>query len=103
MIISIAKDFTMTPGGRMQEQSSYSGEEFRENVLIPKIEEAISKGEEIIIDLDGTYGYPTSFLDESFGKLVNCFSEDVIRKIQFISEDEPSLPNDIKKYMERNR
>ena len=34
--ISVAKDFTQTPGARHKEDGPYPGDEFRENILIPK-------------------------------------------------------------------
>lgn len=64
--ISIAQDFSRTPGGRYIRLGRYSGEEFREKFLIPHL----SKGEELSILLDGTAGYGSSFLEEAFGGLV---------------------------------
>lgn len=65
-IINIAADFSRTPGGRYRTDGPASGEEFRESVLIPALEENNS----IVIELDGTRGYPSSFLEEAFGGLV---------------------------------
>ena len=62
MIIRIATDFTETPGARYRNEGDFSGEEFRESILEPKFLEAKNKGEQLTIDLDGGYGYPTSFL-----------------------------------------
>lgn len=64
--ISIAKDFSPFPGGRYRAFGRYSGEEFRDDLLIPllKQEEAVS------VILDGTQGYGSSFLEEAFGGLV---------------------------------
>lgn len=70
IIYSIANEFTKTPGPRGKKEGKKSGEEFLEKVLLPKFREAISKKIKLVIDLDGTYGYPPSFLDESFGGLV---------------------------------
>ncbi|MDY2987159.1 MAG: STAS-like domain-containing protein [Peptoniphilus sp.] len=97
------KEFTTTPGGRYKQISSFSGEEFRDDILRPAIEEAINKGENIVINLDGTYGYPTSFLDEAFGKLCKYFTNNELKKITYISNDEPSLIQDIEKYTKNNR
>lgn len=63
------KEFTLTPGPRHRWEGDYSGEEFREKVLRPSFEEARRENVKLIVDLDGTEGYPASFLEESFGGL----------------------------------
>jgi STAS-like domain of unknown function (DUF4325) len=65
-MISIANDFTKYPGGRYRRHGKGSGEEFRENFLVPNIE----SHEPVTIVLDGTAGYSSSFLEEAFGGLV---------------------------------
>lgn len=102
--ISIARDFSTTPGGRFKDEGIYSGEEFREKILLPKYEKAKEDGIKIELDLDGCMGYPSSFLDESFGKLAGVFrNEDVFNMFIFRSKDQPTLVDDIKRYMENNR
>lgn len=66
----ISKEFTDTPGPRLINEGNYSGELFLSSVLIPKFKEALALKCNLVIDLDGTYGYPPSFLDEAFGGLV---------------------------------
>lgn len=63
--ISIARDFSRNPAGRYRKDGRFSGEVFREDVLVPKL----SKGS-ICVILDGTDGYGSSFLEEAFGGLV---------------------------------
>ena len=70
VVINIAKDFTKSPGGRYMKDGSFSGELFREKFLVPKIRDAITQSNHVIIELDGTFGYASSFLDEAFGGLV---------------------------------
>lgn len=97
---SIAKDFTDTPGGRYIKEGEFSGEEFRVNKLIPLYEAAVEKGCTILMDLDGCMGYPSSFLDESFGGLARLYPKDkVFERFEFISEDQPGLIDEIKKMM----
>lgn len=67
--LDVSKDYTDTPGGRYIKDGSFSGEDYRENVLYPKYIEARNKGVKLIINLDGCFGYPTSFIEESFGGL----------------------------------
>lgn len=61
--ISLVRDFTDAPGGRYRIQGDYSGEQFREDVLVP----ALSEHAHVIVDLNGALGLPASFIDEAFG------------------------------------
>lgn len=98
--INICKDFTDAPGPRYKEQGKYSGESFRDDLLIPKLNEAIEKEEKLLINLDGTFGYPTSFLEEAFGGLTEKFDKDtILEKINFVSNDEVGLIDEIKSYI----
>jgi hypothetical protein len=100
-IINIAKDFTDAPGGRFIKDGPFSGEDFRERILIPKYDEALNSNDRILIDLDGCFGFPSSFLDEAFGGLARKKNnKDVLSIFEFKSEDEPSLINVIKKYVQ---
>lgn len=97
--INIAQDYTKTPGGRFIKEGEFSGEDFREKLLKPKYEEAIQKGSNLEINLDGGYGYGSSFLEESFGGLVRELGTIDISKIDIVSEEEPQLVIDVKKYI----
>jgi hypothetical protein len=98
--INIAADYTKTPGSRLRSEGEYSGEDFREKYLIPAYEEATQKAECIEINLDGGYGYATSFLEEAFGGMARYLkNKEFINMITFISEDEPSLVDEIKEYV----
>ena len=66
--IKIATDFSDTPGARFRSDGPFSGEEFREDMLMPLFEDD-ADNREILIDLDGAEGYPSSFLEEAFGGL----------------------------------
>lgn len=100
MTINIAKDYTKTPGGRHKHEGKYSGEDFRKSILLPKYSEAKKNGEELVVDLDGGYGYAPSFLEEAFGGLVRETKDAEIQKIiQIISYEEPKLVEDIKTYI----
>ena len=70
IIIKIATDFSRIPGARYPEEGDYSGQEFRQNVLHPALKKAIEMNVKLIVDLDGTAGLGTSFLEESFGGLI---------------------------------
>lgn len=69
MIINVAKDYSKTPFGRYRDDSPYSAERFREEILIPAFVE--NPNEEIIVDFSGVMvGLGSSFLEEVFGGLV---------------------------------
>ena len=100
MTISVYRDFSDTPGARYRNEGKYSGEEFRETQLKPKYLEARKKGEKLVIELDGGYGYPTSFLEEAFGGLARIYDpKEVKETLESISYDEPSLPKEIYGYI----
>jgi len=69
--IDIAKDFSDTPGPRYSKEGDFPGELFRKEVLLPKLKEAIELDVKLIVNLDGTEGYASSFLEESFAGLVS--------------------------------
>jgi len=95
--INIARQFSRFPAGRYRADGPYSGEEFRERLLRP----ALQNGADLIIDLDGTVGFGSSFLEEAFGGLARAgFSrEELRRRIRFTSED-PSLIEEVSGYIE---
>ena len=65
--INLVNDFTDCPGGRHRCDGEYSGEEFRDEILRVAMEEA----EFIAVNMNGAFTIPPSFLDESFGVLVD--------------------------------
>lgn len=100
--LKIATDFSTTPGARYKEEGDFSGEEFREDVLYPKFKEAQDKGCRLIINLDGTAGLGTSFLEESFGGLLRSNKlkyKDVVDTIDFISDENPDYIEEILGYL----
>lgn len=98
--ISVARDFTETPGARYISDGPFSGQEFYETVLKLKFEEALKDNLKLVIELDGTEGYATSFLDEAFRRLGEDFGmNEVWSKITIISNDEPDWVEEIKSYI----
>lgn len=84
--IVIAKEFSEYPGGRYISDGPNSGERFRLEFLVP----ALEKYEQVTIVLDGTKGYPSSFLEEAFGGVVrnSKFSaKELHHKIKIIAEN----------------
>lgn len=104
LVINIAKEFTDTPGPRYIANGDFSGEAFREQILIPKYKQAIENNEKLEINLDGGYGYPSSFLEEAFGGLARIYEpQDVLNTLTFISNEEPPLIPAIKRFIEEAR
>lgn len=62
-MIDVGKQFAVLPGGRKGERG---GERFRVDILVP----ALKESDQVEVDLDGTLGLGSSFLDEAFGGLV---------------------------------
>ena len=97
VVVNVAKDFSRFPAGRFRRHGKYSGEVFREQFLIP----AVTKKQRLLVELDGTLGYGSSFLEEAFGGLMRVTGaapEDVMTLIQLKSDD-TSLVQEIQDYI----
>jgi hypothetical protein len=68
--INVAKDFTRLPGVRTAAEGDNSGEAFLRSHLYPKFVEAVKNRVQLVVNLDGTAGYATSFLEAAFGGLI---------------------------------
>lgn len=64
--LNIALQYSPSPAGRYQSDGPYPGETFRDELLWP----ALSDGGVVTVNLDGTAGFGSSFLEEAFGGLV---------------------------------
>lgn len=97
--IVICTDFTDAPGGRFVSDGESSGEDFRARFLVP----AMNAGLPFCVDLDGTFGYATSFLEEAFGGLARDFGSDkVLSLLKIKSDEEPDLINRVIEYIKAN-
>lgn len=76
-------DHTDCPGGRLKEHGKYSGEWFREDILIPVIDKLIQLQEDwkLEVDCTGGYGLPATWLDEITYPLNKRFSANVLDRI----------------------
>ncbi len=96
--LSIAKDFSRFPAGRFESDGKFPGEVCRRRLLVP----ALNEGGDLVVDLRGTLGYGSSFLEEAFGGLVReegFSAEDLHRRLKFISDDE-TLESEIWSYID---
>lgn len=97
--INIARDYTKMPGGRHIKEGPFSGEHFRETILKPKYLESQKTGEGLTVNLDGGFGYATSFLEEAFGGLVRDLADPGILNIHIVSDEEPIWLGKIESYI----
>lgn len=103
IIIKIATDFSRIPGARYPEEGDYSGQEFRQNVLHPALKKAIEMNVKLIVDLDGTAGLGTSFLEESFGGLIrrDHINYNILKQtLIIISDEDPDYKEEVDNYIE---
>lgn len=92
IMLSIANDFSDAPGARYRSDGPDSGEAFYQDKLKPRFIEAAKLGCTLEVDLDGTYGYATSFISESFGTLSKEFgAKRVFATLSLKSEEDPEL------------
>lgn len=98
IVISIAKQFSPTPGGRYASDGPFPGEKFREELLLPELKKPDNI---VIVDLEGTAGFGSSFLEEAFGGLVRrgLTVADLKSRLK-IKSDRPSYSSRIWSYIE---
>lgn len=88
--IKVSSDFSMYPGARYYTDGEFSGQEFFDKLLDPKFEEALNNKEILCVNLDGTNGFASSFLDESFRRLREKYGEEKVQKnLSIISNEFP--------------
>lgn len=91
---NIAKDFSPHPGPRLKIQGPHSGETLRGRLA--KL--LRTKPGRLVIVLDGTSGYGSSFLDEAFGGLVRAEKfqpSQVLDRIKLVSTLDPTYVDEI--------
>lgn len=94
------QSFSRFPGPRFKRLGEHSGEAFREDVLLPAIKK---HGGDIVVDLDGTMGYGSSFLEECFGGLIRAGVEPSIAisiANNLKSDEDESLKSEIQEYVQ---
>ena len=98
--LKISTDFSQTPGARYYEDGDFSGQEFYDKKLRFAFEKALHENAILRIDLDGTEGYATSFLDEAFLRLAQEFGKTKAwNNIEIISKEEPDWIDEVKSYI----
>jgi STAS-like domain of unknown function (DUF4325) len=97
IMLNVATDFSRYPSGRYPGDSRFSGERFRSEFLLGPLK----KDQVIEINLDGTLGYGSSFLDEAFGGLVRIcgFSASFLRKHLKLKSKDANLVDEAWSYI----
>jgi len=89
-ILVIANEFSDTAGARDYEDGEFSGQEFYDRLLKDRFEKAKKGNYKLLIDIDGLWGWPSSFVSGSFGLLSQTFGADLVLKhIEFKSDKNP--------------
>lgn len=88
-------DFAEIPGARYRTDGDNSAEEFFEDVLKLTADEVLLKGTStmLVIDLDGTRGYPSSFISE-LSKLMSMHyrkAKKIKKRLVVKSDEDPGL------------
>lgn len=88
--LSVANEFADNPGARDREDGPNSGQEFLEEYLLKRFDKAVEDGYILEIDFDGLWGFPSSFVSGSFGRLSMDKGHGLVLKhLQFKSEKNP--------------
>ena len=97
IVVNVASDFTRFPAGRYKRNGDTSGEGFRERFLEP----ALLRGESVVIELDGTVGYGSSFLEEAFGGVVRKLKMQPSRVLELVAikSSDSDLVSEVKQYI----
>jgi hypothetical protein len=95
--IHIPEDYTRYPAGRYISDGSFSGQRFRDELLIP----ALRQAEVVEVYLDGTLGYGSSFLEEAFGGLVRVggFDQQELHRRLVLKSSDEALIAEIRQYL----
>lgn len=101
--LNIAREYSRCPGARFETEGDYSGERFREELLLPRLKDAIAKGVKLEVVLDGSAGYSTSFIEEAFGGLIRKEGlklSEIQGSLLIVSDEDPTYIDDINMYLQ---
>ena len=91
--ISVAADYSVKPGLGRRDDSDNSAEVFFDKVLGPALAQVWDTDKTITLDLDGVYGYTSSFLSEIGQQLIKNFPDKnrLQKKLHIKYQSEPYL------------
>ena len=101
VLLKLAEKFSGTPGPRYASEGNHSGEQFRKEVLFPEYVSAAADGNVLVVILDGTCGYGTSFLEEASGGLIreNGVPLSKLKEIMRIVSEVNKIPTTTLRFM----
>ena len=88
--LNIAKEWCAIPMGTYRHESETSGQTFREDMLHPRILNAIEKKTTLEIDLTGFLNVGPAFMEEAFGGLVRnhgLTADTILKTIKFFPKN----------------
>lgn len=86
----IAKEFGDAAGARDYDDGDFSGKEFYDKFLLDRFNKAVEGSYILLIDIDGFWGWPSSFVSGSFGLLSQeKGAELVLKHLKFKSDKNP--------------
>ena len=103
VVLSVAKHFSATPGPRRVSEGRHSADEFLEFFLTPFYCLAVAEDAKLVVNLDGTAGYSTGFLEGAFGGMVrkDRFNfQDIKDRLELVSTEVPEYADEVSGYME---
>lgn len=96
-VVNVARDFSKYPAGRYLEDGPANGQLFREQFLIP----ALKESRKLTVELDGTRGYGSSFLEEAFGGAVRMgYVPSTVKETFLLVSVDQSLIDEIHDYID---
>lgn len=94
-------EFTDTPGVGYRDLGTFSGEQFLDEYLLPKYQQALKEECNLLVDLDGTGGYGPSFIEVAFKGLVEKTKDKKIKERLIVSfEDDPQMRRKLWKFVD---
>lgn len=99
-MIVIGRDFSDAPAGRTPADGPFSGERFRDEILVP----ALKENDKVVVDISEIEGVGSSFLEETFGGMIRLgiFTfEELSAKLEVKTSDPlfEMCPPRVQKYM----
>lgn len=99
--ISIARDFSPYPAGRVPEDGPFNGTTFRDEVLLP----AFKKHGNVAVDFDGLFSCGSSFLEEAFGGLLRHGGKHDaaywLSHLELVATEVPFFAESARRYIDR--
>lgn len=86
-MLDLASEYTPYPAGRFRADGPYSGEAFRDDVLLKRVRDAVHARQVLTVRIDGVRAFGSSFLEEAFGGLVRkgVSREQLLRHVAVVS------------------